>query len=175
MGVWMTIRFNDVHAIKLISQTAHMQFVPILHQCVAEYDTRDILKGGILFTDFMNGSIQMHIAGFRPNWGSKALVYLGFHYPFRQLGVKKVIGLVPEYNWKSRNLSLHLGFRIEYLVEDVFNHHDAPNGMYIMSMTREQCRWLNMRPPHIEIAPPERMNRIDLPLSIVDHTQMTIQ
>ena len=159
------IRFDDIHAIKLISQAARMTFVPKLHHCIAEYDARDILKGGVLFTDWMGGSTQMHCAGFRKNWGSRALLYLSFYYAFEQLKVKKVIGLVPEWNWRARNLDLHLGFKIEHRVDDVFNIPGDLNGMWIMSMTREDCRWLAMKPRHIEYAPEERTNRIDMPLA----------
>jgi hypothetical protein len=166
------IRFDDVHAIKLIAAVCQVQFVPTLHHCIARYNSRDQLMGGVLFTDFMGGSLQIHTAGFAPRWADKSLLYLTFNYPFVQIKCKKLVGLVPEWNVRARNLNLHLGFKIEYLVEDIFSHKNAPNGMYIMSMRREDCRFLNMKVPHIELAPPERVNRIDLPLSIVDHTQM---
>ena len=161
----MIIRFDDVHAIRLIAQAAKIQFVPRLHHAIASYDNNDILTGGVLFTDWMGGSIQVHVAGFRPNWASKALLYLAFNYPFEQLKVNKLIGLVPEENHQARNLNLHLGFRIEYKIDDVFNHRSLANGMWIMSMRREDCRWLKMKPPHIEYAPLDRTNRVDMPLA----------
>jgi hypothetical protein len=168
------IRFNDVHAIKLIAAACHVQFVPTLHHCIARYDRNDMLMGGVLYTDFLGGSVQLHAAGFQRNWGNKQLLFLMFHYPFEQLGVKKIIGLVPEWNIRSRNATLNLGYRIEYKVDDVFNRPGLPNGMYIMSMLKADCRFLKMKLPYIDVAPPERTNRID-PLSIVDHTQMTVQ
>ena len=169
------IRFDDVHAVKLIAQAAGIQFVPVLHHCIARYDSDDKLMGGVLFTDFWGGSMCIHMAGFNPQWVNKAMVFLAFDYPFNKIGVKKMFGLVPEWNHVSRNNTLHLGFKIEYLVADVFNFPHGVNGMYIMSMVKEDCRWLKMKPPKLEIAPRERTNRIDFPLSIVDHTQMTRQ
>ena len=162
------IRLNDAHAVNLIASAAHVQFVPKLHQCVAEYDSRDILRGGVLFTDWMGGSVQVHVAGFRKNWASKALLFVTFDYPFKQLKIKKLIGLVPEENWKARNLNLHLGFKIEHLIEDVFNYKHGLNGMYIMSMRREDCRWLDMEPPRLNFAPPALTNNIGNQLSIVE-------
>ena len=159
------IRLNDVHAIKLIMEAAHVQFVPNMHFCIANYDAGDCLTGGVLYTDFWGGSIMIHMAGFKPNWGSKALLWIAFDYPFNKLGVKKLFGLVPEWNWRSRNLTLHLGFEMEYLISDVFNMSSGVNGMHIFSMKREDCRWLNMPQPRIEIAPPERTNMLNMPLA----------
>jgi hypothetical protein len=171
----MTIRFNDPHAAYLIASAAKIPFVPQLHHCIAEYDSNDILRGGVLFTDYLGGSVQVHVAGFRLNWASKVLLYLTFQYPFKIIRVKKLIGLVPESNTQARNLNLHLGFKIEYLVADVFNWGDAPNGMYVMSMYAEDCKWLNMPTPRVILAPKEKTNQLTLPLEILDHTQMTVQ
>jgi hypothetical protein len=168
------IRLNDVHAIRLIASAAHIQFVPKLHQCIAEYDSNDILRGGVLFTDWMGGSVQVHVAGFRSNWATKALLFMTFDYPFKQLKVKKLIGLVPEENYRARNLNLHLGFKIEYKIDDVFNDKGPFNGMYIMSMKREDCRWLGMEPPTLNFAPIELTNNIEHQLSIVDIATQTL-
>jgi hypothetical protein len=160
------IRLDDVHAVKLISGATRVQYVPKLHHCIARYSESDRLLGGVLFTDWMGGSVQIHVAGFCKNWMSKALLYLTFHYPFRQLKIKKLIGLVPEWNVVSRNLSLRMGFRIEYTIYDVFNHQHELNGMHLMSMTIDECKWLHMKLPFIEYAPLERTNRIDgMPLA----------
>lgn len=163
----MTIRIDDVHAIKLIAHATHIQFVPRVNHCIASYDEQDRITGGVLYTDYWgNGSsCQMHVACFNKHWASKAMLYLAFDYPFRQLGVKKVFGLVPEYNIAARNFDLKLGFKIEYLAEDVFNHANEVNGMYLMSMRKEDCKWLKMRMPLIEYAPENRTSRIEPPLA----------
>jgi len=153
------IRIDDVHSINCIAHAAKVQFVPHFHHCIADYDQNDILKGGALFTDWNRGSILIHLAGFRPNWVSKALLYLGFHYPFVELGVKKVFGLVPESNVTARNVNLHLGFKIEILLADVFPGEEY-NGMYIMSMYAKDCRFLKMKPPLIALAPGELTSKI---------------
>ncbi len=159
------IRLDDVHAIKLIAMAAQIEFVPRKHHCIANYNDNDILMGGVLFTDYRGGSIAIHMAGFRPNWVSKAMIFLAFNYPFIQLNLPKLFATVPEWNVKSRNNTLHLGFKIEYLVPDVYARPDGVNGLYIMSMMRQDCRWLKMKVPWIEYAPKERTNWIDYPLA----------
>jgi hypothetical protein len=162
------IRFDDVHAVKLIAQACHIEFVPKLHHCIADYSANDWLKGGVLFTNYRGGSVHIHMAGFCKNWVSKAMVYLAFDYPFNQLKVKKLFGQVPERNVVARNNDLHLGFKIEYLAEDVFDYPDGVNGMYLLSMSREECRWLDMKMPLIICAPQERTNNITLPLATME-------
>lgn len=150
----MTIRLNDVHAIKLIAQQAHVRYVPGQSHCISQYDSRDVLMAGVLFTDWNQGSIQQHTAVWGGTGGLRPLLWLVFQYPFIQLGVKKIFGLVPEFNIQARNLNLHLGYKIEYLADDVFGYGDGtPNGMYLMSMRKEECRWLTMKCPPIEYAP----------------------
>lgn len=155
------IRLNDIHAIKLIAMAAHIQFVPRLHSCIARYSATDRLMGGVLYTDFWGGSVTMHWAGFCPNWVSRALIWLAFDYPFRQLNAKKVLGLTPESNVVARNTALKFGFKIEYLVDDVFNDADSLNGMYILSMRKEDCKWLDMPVPVIDFAPPALTRTFD--------------
>ena len=154
------IRVDDVHAIKLIAESASIQYVPRWCHCIADYSADDQLKGGVIFTAYWGGSVMIHMAGFRKNWVSKAMVYLAFDYPFNQLRVKKLFGTVPERNIDARNSDLHLGFKIEYLTHDVFAYPDGVNGMYLMSMMRDDCRWLNMRMPYIEYAPMEMTNDV---------------
>jgi RimJ/RimL family protein N-acetyltransferase len=157
------IRVDDVHAIRAIASAAHIQFVPRLHHCIARYNETDRLLGGVLFTEYRGGSVAIHMAGFDPHWVNRAMIYLAFDYPFNQLKVKKLIGLVPESNERARNANLKLGFTDEYLIADIY---DGPvNGMYIMSMLKDQCRWLDMPMPFIEYAPPERTNNINLSLA----------
>jgi hypothetical protein len=147
------IRINDVHSIRLIAQAAQIEFVPKLHHCIATYDKSDRLAGGVIFTGYLSGSVQIHMAGFQRNWVNKAIIYLAFNYPFVQLGVNKLFGLVPERNTVSRNNTLHLGFKVEYLTPDVFNYEDGVNGMYLVSMYKKDCKWLDMPMPFIDYAP----------------------
>lgn len=88
--------------------------------------------------DHFNGvSMQFGIwAGSRPSpeW-SQAI----FAYPFDQLGVQKLIGIIFSSNAKSIKLAEHSGFELEAVVKDA--HPDGD--MLIYTMTRDQCRVLN--------------------------------
>jgi RimJ/RimL family protein N-acetyltransferase len=145
------IRINDLHAVKLIAQQAHVRFVAKTDHCIAQYNSNDVIMGGCLFTDWNGGSIQLHLALWGGFGAMRPLIYLSFQYPFVQLGLKKIFGLVPEWNWKARNLDLRLGFKLEYTVDQVFaTPEGVPSGLHILSMRREDCRWLNMKCPPIE-------------------------
>lgn len=163
------IRVNDTHSINLIARAARVTFVPHLHHCIAEYNSNDSLVGGVLFTDWNHGSVLAHFAIFQREGGiGRQLLWLAFQYPFVQLGVKKLIGLVPEWNINARNLDLKLGFKIEYKLDDIFNFPDPTlNGMYIMTMRKEDCKWLNMKQPIIRFAPTELVNVIPLPPEMI--------
>lgn len=152
------IRINDPHAIKFIMNATCVQFVPKLHFCIARYSESDKLMGGTLYTDFWGGSVGCHFAGFAPGWINRELLWLGFDYPFNHLKVKKLFGTIRESNVQSRNVALRLGYKIEYLIEGVFNRSDGINGMYLMSMLKEDCKWLDMPKPDIKFAPIERTN-----------------
>ena len=156
------LRVNDVHAIKLIAMAAEVQFVPRLHGCIARYSASDKLMGGVLYTDFRVGSVAMHWAGFFPNWVSRALIWLAFDYPFRQLGVDKVFGLTPESNITARNTALRFGFKIEHIIDDVFRRPDGFNSLYILGMYKKDCKWLDMPVPVLDFAPMERTNNLDM-------------
>jgi hypothetical protein len=156
----MTIRFNDIHAIRLLARACEIEFVPRLHQCIAEYDAEDILKGGVLFTTYRSGSMAIHTAGARPHWLSKALLYLAFDYPFRQLKVGKLFAQIPERNVKSLRLCQHMGFKIEATLYGVYNYLDGVNGLYVLGLYREDCRFLRMPRPEINYADMARTNML---------------
>jgi hypothetical protein len=146
----MVYRINDVHATKLIKEYCRTTFEPGKDWSIARYNSKDCLLGGYIFNNYsgVGGSLQTHFCSFRPNWASKALVYLSFHFPFRQLRVKKILGLVPEANWQSYRLCLHLGLKLEVLIPDVYPWE--PSGCYILSIYEKDCKWLNMHPPVID-------------------------
>lgn len=106
------------------------------------------LLGGIVYQAYTGASIQMHIAGFSKHWITRDFLWLAFDYPFNQLGCKVVLGLIPESNQASLEISRKVGFKIVAKVEDVF-----PDGACIItSLAREDCRWLNLKPRHVKRA-----------------------
>ena len=98
------------------------------------------IVGGVSFSEFSGRSIAMHCAGVG-HWLSRELLNKAFLYPFEQLKVHKVLGLVDQSNVNARRLNQHLGFVLETRIKDA-----ALGGDWLVySMTREQCRFLGAR------------------------------
>lgn len=102
------------------------------------------LLGGVVYQTYTgpNGSIAMHMAGFTPHWASKDMLWIAFDYPFNQLKCKKIFGTLPSNSIRTLQIDLKLGFREEIRVADVFPDAD----LIVLSMTRERCRWLDIKP-----------------------------
>lgn len=87
-------------------------------------------------------SIMLHIAtdGSR-RWMNREYLWFVFHYPFIQLGITKIIAPVESTNTKCSAFVEHIGFALEATLKGC-----APNGdLLIYTMSRDQCRWLNLR------------------------------
>ncbi|MFK4444634.1 RimJ/RimL family protein N-acetyltransferase [Caballeronia udeis] len=96
------------------------------------------LIAGVLFDHYNGASIAMHVAADGPHWLNRAYLRGCFTYPFVQLGIKKIIGLVDSSNAAARRFDEHLGFVLEATIEDAAPHGD----LLIYSMTRAQCRYI---------------------------------
>lgn len=93
---------------------------------------------GVVYDDFNGAVIRMHVAGER-HWLTRGFLWLVFDYPFLQLRVHKVVGMVSSCNRPALDLDLRLGFVREARIEGGCEDGD----LEILTMTREQCRWLN--------------------------------
>lgn len=99
---------------------------------------------GVVGYDMYNGaSIMMHSAG-EGNWLTKQMLHAVFDYPFRVCKVNMVIGLVPSGNEQAIRFNHHIGFRINTVLDGA--HPDG--ALYVMTMRREECRFLNLRSRH---------------------------
>jgi RimJ/RimL family protein N-acetyltransferase len=135
------IIFNDAHFGGAIADASGTTFNPLCDVCIARVRGGELL-GGMIYTNFTGHSIGVHIAGFEDGWINQDLLWVGFDYPFRQLGVKKIFGLVPESNSKALAFDMKLGFKIVSTIPDVF----TDGGMVVLAMSAEDCRFLKMRP-----------------------------
>lgn len=113
----------------------------------ARYDSRDMniarvkndeFMGGVLYQEYNGHSVWMHMAG-NKGWVSREMIVAAFHFPFVTLGCKKVFGRVPEWKLDALRYNLRNGFKVETLVEDVYKE----GGVFLISMTRDECRWVN--------------------------------
>ena len=97
------------------------------------------LVAGIIFDGFTGSSIAMHSRCDDPRKVSREWLFAIFDYPFNQLGVKRVTGLVSTANVKAQRVNEHLGWKRETTLADYFP--DGDGIVYIMR--REDCRWLD--------------------------------
>lgn len=100
------------------------------------------LMGGVIYNGYTGASINLHVYGIHPKWANKDMLWMTFHYPFVQLGCTKVFGQIPANNKHALDFDLKLGFKIEARIADVFPGED----LIVVSMRREECRWLGIRP-----------------------------
>lgn len=137
----MIVLNNSNHG-HILAQRAGAFFNPAVDQVIARTDDDGTLRGGMLFNGYTGASINIHMAGFDEKWADRTLIWMCFDYCFNQLGCKKVFGQVPSKNARALEINRKLGFKIEAVVEDVFPDDD----LVVLSMTRDNCRWLGRKP-----------------------------
>ncbi|KKB61550.1 hypothetical protein WM40_22690 [Robbsia andropogonis] len=101
--------------------------------------TRDgVLMCGVYYDDYNHSSICMHVAKEGAHWLNRQFLTAVFRYPFVQLKVKKLIGLVDSTNVAARRFDEKLGFHLEATVKDAARYGD----LLIYTMRPDTCRWL---------------------------------
>ena len=101
------------------------------------------IAGGFVVGDYLGASVAVHMAGDGARWCSRELMWMVFHYAFRQLGCSKVLAPVASDNWRALELDLRAGFRLEAIVRDAL----APGRhLMVLSMGLADCRWLDYTP-----------------------------
>jgi len=102
------------------------------------------LIAGVKYDAWNGASICGHVAASSAHWLDCGFLFAAFDYPFNQLHVRKIIGLVDAANARARAFDEHLGFQLEATI-----HGAAPGGdLLIYTMTREQCRFLDLKDRH---------------------------
>lgn len=96
------------------------------------------LIAGVLYDQFNGRAIQMHVAAVGRRWLNREYLRICFDFPFNQLKVQKLIGLVDSTNADALRFDQHLGFVEEARLTDAGSKAD----LIILTMTRQQCRWL---------------------------------
>ena len=94
-----------------------------------------------------DGDIQISFATAGPKWATRGNIRAAFHYPFCQLGCRRVTCYTPKYNTASRKLLKGLGFELEGRIRFALNRHDH---VLVYGMLKEECRWLK-EPEHVQI------------------------
>jgi len=90
----------------------------------------------VVYDHFNGRSICMHVAIEKPV--TRGYTRACFAYPFLQLGVEKVIGMVDSTNEDALRFDTKLGFTEEARIKDAGKYGD----LVLLTMTRQQCRWI---------------------------------
>jgi RimJ/RimL family protein N-acetyltransferase len=94
----------------------------------------------VVFDNFSDGDCNMHIASDGTSaWLNKSLLYASFSYPFTQLGLRRVTGMVPADNEAALTFDMHLGF-----VREGYHPQAGQDGRDLISlgMLRSACRFI---------------------------------
>lgn len=107
------------------------------------------LIAGVVYDNYNGASICMHVGAIPgKRWMTREFLWFAFYYPFVQLGVKRITGLVPESNLLARKFDEHLGFELEAVLQDA--HPDG--SVFVYRMFKDQCRFLELK--HVEAKSP---------------------
>jgi RimJ/RimL family protein N-acetyltransferase len=139
------IRLNAHEHGHAIANAADCVYNPAVDTCISRVDQDGELLGGVIFTAYTGASVHLHMAGFCDHWANRDLIWCIFDYPFNQLGCKRVFGQVRVSNTKALEIDLKLGFKIVAEIDDVY----PDGGVYVLSMSRQDCKWLSVKPRHI--------------------------
>ncbi|WP_047236945.1 hypothetical protein [Chromobacterium subtsugae] len=93
---------------------------------------------GVMYDSWTGSSIAIHSRCDDPRALNREFYRHIFGYPFNQLGVRRLTGLVGASNMRARRLDERLGFRQEASLADYFPDGDA----IVYIMRREDCRFL---------------------------------
>ena len=104
-------------------------------------ESEGVLVAGIMYDGYTGASIAMHSRVDDPRKVTRQWLFQIFDYPFHQLQVKRVTGLVSTENVKAQKVNEHLGWRREAVLSDYFPDGDA----IVYIMREENCRWLKGR------------------------------
>lgn len=104
------------------------------------------IKGGVVYTGFLGASIMLHMAGTEDNWATRDFLWMVFDYAFNQLGVRKLVGLVPSSNARAISVDLRLGFRLEGRLTEMLT--DPDDDLLVLTMSKVNCKWLAIVPKH---------------------------
>ena len=140
------IVFNNHQAAGLIAKQASIAYNPVMDVCIARIED-DRLLGGVIFQMFNGVSAVIHVAAVTKKWINRDMLWVTFHYPFVQLGLSKLIGLVKSTNAEAIKFDTALGFIEECRIKDAVPFGD----MLIMTMTKQQCRFLGLRPDNYKL------------------------
>jgi len=96
------------------------------------------LIAGVVVHQINGANAFCHIAIDKPSKALFALFFVIADYSFRQLGLKRLTGLVPTNEPHVIAFDKKLGFEEEFVMKDAAPEAD----LMVLVMTADNCRWL---------------------------------
>jgi RimJ/RimL family protein N-acetyltransferase len=100
---------------------------------------RNKIVGAVIYTNHRHPSVETHWAG-DVGWLTRQNLKGIFSYPFHELGVKRVTGIIRKRNKRARAIAERIGFRLEGVHENGFE--DCAACSY--GLTPNRCRWITL-------------------------------
>lgn len=100
-----------------------------------------VLVVGMRYDGYTESSIAMHSRVDDPHRVTREWLRQIFDYPFNQLKVKRVTGLVSSANERAQKTNEHLGWKRETVLADYFPDGDG----IVYRMYKDECRWLKAK------------------------------
>ncbi len=94
------------------------------------------------YTGFMGKVCQMHVVNLTTRRAPRKMLWAAFDYPFNQLNLKTVLGIVNSKNEQAMRFDRHLGFKELVRLE---GQHDDGGDLVVFLMTKDDCRWIQER------------------------------
>lgn len=91
------------------------------------------------YTGFVGKTCQMHVVNLVTRRTPRKLLWAAFDYPFNQLGLQTVLGIVNSKNEQAMKFDRHLGFK-ELLRLD--GQHEDGGDLIVFAMDKDECRWI---------------------------------
>ena len=107
-------------------------------QAIGRLGVEGRLIGVVGYFGFAGLTCQICDAG-EGNWVSRELIRATFDYPFRQLGMEHLFATVRATNARALRLDRRIGFADFARVKDGWARGED---MIILTMARDDCRWL---------------------------------
>lgn len=136
---------NHGHAAQ-IARASGYSFNYDTDQCISRTENKRLL-GGVIYTDYLGYSIAMHMASFDPRCINRSFLWLVYHYPFEQLGVENIFGVIKDSNKKALELCRKMGFNEVTRLSGFYKDEQ----LVFLRMNRNACRWLGVSHGALEI------------------------
>jgi len=119
------------------SKIPGMKWVPDQFTAVGRQENGRIVAGA-LYENYNGVNVFIHIAGEGKHFLDNESLFVVFDYPFNQLKVKRITGMISHNNFIARRFAEKMGFQLEHTMKDA-----APDGhICIYRMFREDCKYL---------------------------------